>query len=130
MTRISSSGVADGPTDAKMVMAFDTWPSNAHLIADVARLGYIRGDVLDCTWGLGNFWTQYRPPAENLIGTDLNISKSPCGFSVDFRDQPWDDQSFDTVAFDPPYKLTGTPDRIITERFGVETMRWQDRMQL
>ena len=31
------------------------WNSNAELIADVERLGYLPGTVLDPTYGLGNF---------------------------------------------------------------------------
>ena len=30
------------------------------------------------------------------------------GFTVDFTDLPVEDDTFDTVVFDPPYKLDGT----------------------
>lgn len=111
------------------ILAIQKWESNAHMIADVAKLGYLNGKVLDPTYGEGNFWTIYRPAI--LIGTDLVPSKSPVGFSVDFRHQPWSDQEFDSVVFDPPYKLNGTPDPDVDERYGVHIpTRWQDRMTL
>ena len=45
------------------VPAVHDWPTNGHLIADVAHLGYIsdKDSVLDPTYGLGVSWTQYRP---------------------------------------------------------------------
>jgi hypothetical protein len=90
------------------VMAIGAWENNAELIADCARLGYLRDDwvTLDPTYGRGRFWTVWRPA--ELIGCDIDPSKSPCGDSVDFTDLPWRDQRFDAVVFDPPYKLNGT----------------------
>ena len=45
------------------VLAAGDWPSNADLIADVARL-YIRDDdrVMDVTYGRGTWWQRFRPP--------------------------------------------------------------------
>jgi hypothetical protein len=44
---------------------------------------------------------------------------------------PFDDQSFDVVVFDPPYKLNGKPDPDVDTRYGVdERVRWQDRWDL
>jgi len=111
------------------VLAIHKWKDNAELIADCAKLGYLEGKVLDPTWGEGNFWTRYRPKI--LIGTDAVTPKSPIGYSVDFRHQPWADQEFDSVVFDPPYKLNGTPDPEWDEKYGVHIpTRWQDRMAL
>jgi hypothetical protein len=83
------------------------WPSNAAMIAEaVVPLGYITGDVLDATYGLKHvFWKQYRP--ESLTTNDLN---APADHAFDFRHLPdewWGE--FETVVFDPPYKLNGTP---------------------
>lgn len=96
---------------AAPILAVGSWRTNADLIADCARLGYLRDEwsTLDPTYGLGTFWRKWRP--NRLIGTDLDPSKS-CTFriSVDFTAIPWTDHSFDAVVFDPPYKLNGKPE--------------------
>lgn len=69
---------------------------NGPLIAAVAQLWIKPEDqVLDVTYGLGLFWTRYRP--ERLIVHDLAID------DVDFRHLPEADASIDVVVFDPPY---------------------------
>lgn len=102
------------------ILAIHAWPSNAELIVDCARLGYLREDwwVLDCTYGLGTFWKAWCPP--KLIACDLDPAKSPSGESVDFRALPWPDRQFDAVVFDPPYKLNGTPTEAVDGRYGVD----------
>lgn len=82
--------------------------TNAELIAQAAELGYLRADwcVLDPTYGLGRFWTRFRPAA--LLGTDLDPAKSPTGHPVDFRRLPYPRNMFDAVVLDPPYQLNGT----------------------
>lgn len=110
------------------VMAVDRWPTNGHLIADCARLGYLYGRVLDCTWGQGTFWNEYLP--DELWACDGDLDKSPLGEAVDFRALPFSPRFFDCVVFDPPYKLNGT-DQGEGKRYGTEKpMRWQDRMEL
>jgi hypothetical protein len=113
------------------VMAIDDWPSNADLIRDCARLGYLRSDwrTLDPTWGYGAFWTLWLP--DELWASDLNPAKSPVGESVDFRDLPWADRFFDAVVFDAPYKLNGTPTEDVDERYGVHVpTEWRERMAM
>ena len=108
-------------TDAP-VMAITQWPTNADLIADVARLGYLHEDwlTLDPTYGLGTWWKKWRP--HKLVAHDIDPAKSPTGKSVDFTDMPqYEDDTFDAVAFDPPYKLNGTPCADIDHRYGVHT---------
>jgi hypothetical protein len=87
------------------VFAFGDRFSNADLVVDLAELGYVVGDVLDVTYGLGRWWLKFRP--DGLVGCDIVEEKSPIGFSVDFRCLPFGDGSFDSVVFDPPYKLNG-----------------------
>ena len=86
----------------KPIMAHGDWTSNAHLIADVARLGYLPGHVLDPTWGRGRWWQVWQP--EKLTSHDLFTRDG-----VDFRYLPESAETFDSIAFDPPYKLNGTP---------------------
>ena len=83
------------------VLAANTWPTNAHLIADVAALDYLRptDHVLDPTFGRGTWWNLWRP--ERLTTHDLRQD------GVDFRQLPEQDAMFDAVAFDPPYMAPG-----------------------
>jgi SAM-dependent methyltransferase len=94
------------------------------MIADVARLGYLTETdlVLDCTYGLGRWWTKWQPLPGRLIGTDLDPAKSPGSASgVDFRSMgQFADDAFDVVAFDPPYKLNGTPTASVDAPYGVD----------
>ncbi len=115
------------------VLAAHTWRNNAELIADVARLGYLHGRVLDPTYGLGTFWKLWKP--DELVACDIDPAKSPIGYSVDFMAFPCvagiEPGSFDAVVFDPPYKLNGTPDGAIDSRYGVHEVRTADqRMDL
>ncbi len=113
------------------VKAIDTWRSNAELIADVAKLGYLRDDwfTLDPTYGEGTFWKVWKP--KRLIALDIDGGKTPSGQWMDFTDMPFADHFFDAVVFDPPYKLNGTPDPTVDARYGVDQpTRWQDRMEL
>lgn len=87
------------------VYAFGERFTNADLVVDLNVLGYFPGSVLDVTYGAGRWWNKFRP--DGLVGCDLNPARSPFGRSVDFCDLPFDDCSFDTVVFDPPYKLNG-----------------------
>ena len=86
---------------ADPVMAATAWPTNADLIVDVARLGYLdaRDHVLDPTYGRGVWWKKWRPDA--LTTHDLKLD------GVDFRDLPEADDTFDAAAFDPPYVCVG-----------------------
>lgn len=104
------------------IPAAHAWKSNAEMIADVARLGYLKGHVMDCTYGQGVFWKVYRP--EKLTTHDLKLD------GVDFRTLHHPDGMFDASVIDGPYKLNGTgsaPD----VRYGVDLYTsWQGRHQL
>lgn len=120
-------------TPTEPVRACWAWPTNGHLIADVARLGYIgqRDRVVDLTYGEGVWWRQWRPDV--LVAHDLDPDKAPDG-ARDFRATGYLRGTFDVVAFDPPYKLNGTPDPTpgsSDERFGVdEAATVAERMDL
>lgn len=100
------------------VMRAHRWGTNASLMCDVQRLGYVEGEVLDATYGVaGGFWTLYRP--QWLVTNDLN---APADMGFDFRRFPLPDGWCDTVVYDPPYKLNGTPaDDVMDARFGTGT---------
>ena len=97
------------------------------MIVDCVRLGYLRSDwfTLDPTYGLGNFWTLWKPNADKFIYDDKYTLDGR-----DFRNLPWGSGTFDAVVYDPPYKLNGTPSAEEI-RYGVEVpTRWQDRIKL
>lgn len=110
------------------IPAVHAWPTNGDLIADVARLHlWPTWRVLDATYGLGLWWTQWKPPL--LVTNDLYTAAD---HQYDFRLMAFPDRDFDAVAYDPPYKLNGTPALgDFDTRYGLEfPTRWQDRMQL
>lgn len=125
------------------VLAANAWPTNADLIVDVARLGYLQpGDkVWDATWGKGVWWKAWRPKL--LYATDLRTVPGTLifhadqakpvlveGEPVDFRKSPFDDHWFDVATLDGPYKLNGTSSKP-DARYGVDEWKsWQDRHAL
>lgn len=119
----------DGEGD---VMAYEDLRTNATLMRNCARLGYIRPDdtVIDATYGTGAFWRLYRPRL--LITNDLD-PETEATWHEDFRElgAVFAPGCADVVVFDPPYKLNGTPSGPMDYRYGVGvSTRWQDRMQL
>lgn len=113
------------------VLAIGSWRNNAELIVGCRDLGYLHDDylTLDPTYGLGRFWSSWRPT--NLIAHDIDPHRAPDG-PMDFTATKYFDNLFDAVVFDPPYKLNGTGgSHASDEAFGVaNSVRWQDRMQL
>lgn len=112
-----------------MIPAVHNWSTNAHLIADVASLYPIDGLVLDATYGRGAWWEIWSPKI--LLRNDLD-PESLAEHHEDFRHLPFPTHHFDTVAFDPPYKLNGTPALgDFDDRYGIgATTPWRDRMEL
>lgn len=86
------------------VLAAKHWRSNAELIEDIARLGYLREDwlTLDPTAGRQTWWKAWRP--RQLVTVDLY---KPADLRADFTDLPFADSTFDAVAYDPPYVCAG-----------------------
>lgn len=115
------------------VLAIRERATNAELIEDCARLGYLRKEwrTLDPTYGLGTFWNRWRPL--RLVGTDIDPLKNVFepGHSVDFTKLPFSNRSFDCIVFDPPYKLNGRSQETTDEKYGVHVYAsWQQRMDL
>jgi len=88
------------------VLAAGRWPTNAELIADVARLGYVSTMSLtfDATYGRGVWWKAFRPV--RLVTNDID-PESEAEYADDFRATRWPDSYFDVVAYDPPYVSVG-----------------------
>lgn len=91
------------------VMAIDLRHSeNGQRVRDLARLGYLPEPVLDPTFGYGSMWTEYMP--EQLVAGDFDRRKvPPGGLVLDFCALPFDDRSFASCLYDPPYRFAGTP---------------------
>ena len=91
-----------------LVYACTAWATNAQMIADVHRLGYLRDEdrVLDPTYGRGGWWRVWRPA--DLTGWTWG-EHAPWDHSLtwDFMAMFHGDQEFDAVAFDPPYVSVG-----------------------
>lgn len=87
------------------VLAADSWPTNAHLIADVARLHHPDAHyVIDLTYNTGKWWKVWSPPV--LVAND--IDRRFGHFHEDYRERVgWQNDLFDLVAFDPPYQSQG-----------------------
>ena len=83
------------------VMAATRWSTNADLIVDCFTLGYLKPDdyTLDPTYGRDRWWTRRMPAA--LEAHDIRND------GVDFTELPYLDETFDAVAFDPPYVAVG-----------------------
>jgi hypothetical protein len=77
------------------------WRDNGELVAAVAQLGYLRKEwlTLDPTYGEGTWWREWQP--------DVLVTHRRPTDGSDFTDLPWGDDTFDAVAFDPPYVARG-----------------------
>lgn len=100
-------------------MANTRWSSNAALIADCAKLGYLAADLstIDPTYGRGQWWKAWRPTY--LIAHDLRQD------GVDFRELPETTGSIGQGVFDPPYMAPGGRKTSsiddFNDRFGLHT---------
>lgn len=89
-----------------IILAADTWPTNADLIAEVVRLHKLdpSGEAIDLTYNTGKWWARWHP--RFLTKNDLDDRFGE--FGEDYRSRTrWSDNQFDLVAFDPPYCSTG-----------------------
>jgi len=107
-----------------IVPAVHPWRTNADLLFAAYRLGYVSGHVLDTTPGLAGLWWSKIPTDPFGQVSEIQLS------THDFRRLPYGGRTFDTVAFDPPYKLNGNPRSMnaLSHRYGVDVpTSWQDR---
>ena len=96
-----------------IIYSATAWVTNAQMIQDVHRLGYLKDEdrILDPTYGRGTWWRLWRP--EILWGMTLDMD-DPWKAKEGHPDPRWDfrcmgspDEEFDAVAFDPPYVCVG-----------------------
>jgi len=85
----------------EIIYAAYPWPTNADLIADVGRLGYLNLTdwILDPTYGKGNWWTNWTSIEPGRV--------QPGPEGADFCNTPYEPDTFDAVVFDPPYVAKG-----------------------
>lgn len=90
------------------VLAADSWPTNAHLIADVARLHKLDREAtsIDLTYNTGKWWKEWRPI--NLTTNDIDTRYG--SHHIDYRlTDDWRCFAglWGIVAYDPPYQAQG-----------------------
>lgn len=103
--------------------------TNAQAIADLATLGFLRGDdwVLDATVGPERgFWTLWWP---TKLTTNDNDSEVTADHHWDARHMPVMDRAFDVVVFDPPYAVRGTSRHPMDPRYGLGEYRPQREVE-
>lgn len=98
------------------VKAYGNWRNNAEMIADVAKLGYLDGRVMDLTYGEGNFWTVFHPPRRKFVAHDL--------YTLDGVDAteplPHRKLSFNAIVIDFPYAFRGRASKDFDGKYGVD----------
>ncbi|MBL4748412.1 MAG: SAM-dependent methyltransferase [Magnetovibrio sp.] len=63
----------------------------------------------------------------NLSGTrTLNIDPD---MKMDFRDMPFDDETFKLIAFDPPHLVSAGPKSWLAAKYGKLSDNWQDDLR-
>jgi hypothetical protein len=88
---------------------------NSGLIKDVSELYFQEGDrIADVTWGKGVFWKEVDKSKFEIVGSDIKTG-------TDFRELPYEDNSFSHSVIDPPYarieNLKGMKDCYNTTRY-------------
>lgn len=85
----------------KPILAAQFFKSNAEIIEAIVALRWIRPNdsVLDPTYGGGKWWKTYTP--KHLTKHDLKLD------GHDFRNLPYEDDTFSVIAYDPPYVSVG-----------------------
>lgn len=89
--------------------------SNSGLIKMAAELYFKEGDkIADVTYGKGVFWKEINRTRFDIVGSDIKTG-------IDFRNLPYENDSFDHSVIDPPYaritNLKGMVDCYNTTRY-------------
>ena len=107
------------------IMAAHAWRHNGWLIADVSNLGYLTESdlTLDATFGRGVWWKQWAPQHLIAAGYTGDSKRATPSLTADFTALPFRDNTFDTVAYDPPYQCADEETEILTSR---GFLRWDE----
>jgi DNA modification methylase len=99
-----NTGTSDPPDEDDNIIVSSYTAYNAQVFPKILDL-HVPTDskIADVTYGKGVFWEEVNENIYDVHGTDLDPEKSPTGTSVDCRDLPYDNNSFDCVVIDPPY---------------------------
>lgn len=115
------------------VMAVHAWPSNAHMLADLARImPYITGPSVDLTHGAGAWFNAIHPALPGMVrcvGPDTE-DPAPHDLVTDFRSTPFPDETFATTFYDPPYVLRGSDSAstaAMASRYGINVAQTRTR---
>lgn len=126
-------------SDETIVRAY-RWRTNAEMLQAAQQLGHVSGWVLDATYGLGIWWRKLVADGVGMDHDPIKVLPAPRGVQADFRQPPFRSDAFDTILYDPDYKLSGTPttaaskwvkregDALVDERYGVSKKGWQQRI--
>lgn len=88
---------------------------NSSIIRQAVELYFNPGDIIaDVTYGKGVFWREVDTEKYEVVGSDIQQD-------IDFRNLPYEDDSFDHSVIDPPYarisNLKGIVDCYKTSRY-------------
>jgi hypothetical protein len=92
--------------------------TSAQIIAKMLAVLYPDAlTALDITYGAGGFWTE--KPSVRVTGLDIDPNRARDRVG-DFRELPYDDDTFDVCVFDPPYHTDRGKQKssIMADRFG------------
>lgn len=90
--------------------------------------------ILDVCCGSRMFWFNKQNPdvlfadirKENHILCDGRILNIEPDIQIDFRDIPFDDESFFMVVFDPPHLLKAGQNSWLAKKYGVLSENWRE----
>lgn len=124
MSLFEEAGVE--PPALPPVMAATRWPDNSAMTLDLARLGYIDPDglILDPTYQDGTWWKRWPEGRPRRLVTNSLDPANGADLCFDFRRAPFADDTFDCVAYDPPYVSKGGRDTSTMQdhqrRYGID----------
>ncbi len=122
-----------------MILVADYWPTNAHLMTEAVfptlRAAGLWNDdtstLLDPTFGRGLWWgDESRRRKKFYRPTHLTYRTRREDPTFDYQSLPWNRDSFDVVAYDPPYAVKGGVEtsgiKDMDDRYGMNDVKHPD----